>query len=238
MSIQLSSRLQFIANLISRNTSFADIGSDHAYLPTYICLRDSRARAVAGEVVHGPYESAMQTVSKFELHDRIDVRLGDGLDVITDRDHINEVVIAGMGGTLIATILNKGKDKLRTVNRLIIQPNNNEMNVREAFLSLGFVLTAEYILEENELIYEILVAERKEITEATEPYRLENKKKQLLFGPFLSEERSPIFIKKWRNEGQSLIKTIEQMKQSTAEDVHEKIKTFQKKIKWIEEVIS
>lgn len=238
MSIQLSARLQFIANLISRNESFADIGSDHAYLPTYVCLRDEHARAIAGEVVQGPYESALQTVEKYNLHNRIDVRLGNGLDVISKQDRINEIVIAGMGGTLIANILHDGKDKLRTINRLIIQPNNNEMKVRKAFLKLDFVLTAEYILEENKLLYEILVAERKEITKADTPYELPLKNKQLLFGPFLSEERSPVFVKKWRNEHNKLIKTIEQMERSKDKDVQMKIKSFQQKISWIKEVIS
>lgn len=238
MSIQLSARLQFIANLITQNASFADIGSDHAYLPTYVCLRDKDANAIAGEVVQGPYESALQTVKKHNLHHRIDVRLGSGLDVISIHDRITEIVIAGMGGTLIANILLDGKGKLRTIDRLILQPNNNEMKVRQVLLKLGFVLTEEYILEENNLIYEILVAERKEITKAKEPYKLAIKDKQLWFGPFLSEERSPVFVKKWRNEKDKLMKTIEQMERSKSKDVQVKIKSFRQKISWIQEVIS
>lgn len=238
MTIQLSNRLQFIANLISPNETFADIGSDHAYLPAYVCLRDENSRAIAGEVVQGPYESARETIAKYNLHDRVDVRLGNGLDVISSQDQVNEIVIAGMGGKLIANILYDSKEKLKHVNRLILQPNNNEITVRKTLITLDFILTAEYILEENNLIYEILVAERKEISLKDQPYDPVNKTKQLLFGPYLSRERSSVFIKKWRNEQEKLSRTIKQMKRSKVSDVQTKIKSFQQKISWIEEVIS
>src|SRR5699024_11221845 len=117
---------------------------------------------------------------------------------------------AGMGGTLISTILDNGKEKLQKVNRLIIQPNNNELRVRETFLKLGFLLTDEYILEENNLIYEILVAEKKEVSsKKKDPYDINTKEKQLLFGPILYKEKSSVFIKKWQQERKKLEKTIQ-----------------------------
>jgi len=239
MTLQLSNRLQFIANLISGNVLFADIGSDHAYLPCYVCLQDPHAQSIAGEVAKGPYERALQTVAKYDLHERIDVRLGNGLDIIQTDDRIEEIVIAGMGGTLISTILDNGKEKLQKVNRLIIQPNNNELRVRETFLKLGFLLTDEYILEENNLIYEILVAEKKEVSsKKKDPYDINTKEKQLLFGPILYKEKSSVFIKKWQQERKKLEKTIQQMKRSEDQTVQMKIKSFEERINWIEEVIS
>lgn len=238
MTLSISKRLEFISTLINEKKLFADIGSDHAYLPCYICLQDEEARAIAGEVVQGPYNSAVETVRKHQLEDRIDVRLGSGLTVLNEEDEVSDIVIAGMGGTLISQILLSDTQTLQRVERLILQPNNNEHKVRQTCIQIGYVLTAEYILEENGLIYEILVAERKEITNEIEPYDLINKEKQLLFGPFLSKEKSDIFIKKWNKEHQKLRKTIKQMQQSDNELVHKKINTFKQKISWIEEVIS
>src|SRR5690625_3177737 len=131
MEIQLSERLYRIAKLLRPGTIFADIGSDHAYLPCYVCLQDDKTIANAGEVAEGPYNRARQTVEQYELTDRVDVRLGNGLEVIQKNDLVCEVVIAGMGGSLISTILSEGNDKLLQIDRLILQPNNNERRVRE-----------------------------------------------------------------------------------------------------------
>lgn len=64
MPIQMSERLKRIADEIPNGAFFADIGSDHAYLPCYVCLRDEKARAIAGEVAKGPYLNALNTVKK------------------------------------------------------------------------------------------------------------------------------------------------------------------------------
>ncbi|HLS22517.1 MAG TPA: tRNA (adenine(22)-N(1))-methyltransferase TrmK [Pseudogracilibacillus sp.] len=238
MEIKLSERLYRIAKLLRPGTIFADIGSDHAYLPCYVCLQDKNSLAIAGEVAEGPYNRARQTVEQYELTDQIDVRLGNGLEVIRKSDSVYEVVIAGMGGSLISTILTKGKDQLRQVERLIIQPNNNERKVRETLRKLGFILTEEYILEENGIIYEIFVACRKDVTNQSDPYIEENLSKQLLFGPYLMKEKSSIFIKKWTSEKQKLKQTIDQMSKSSQSHIRDKINRFKKRLQWIEEVLS
>src|SRR5690625_254647 len=99
-AINLSKRLTTIATFLPSGAYFADIGSDHAYLPCYVCIHDKEARAIAGEVNEGPYNSACETVKAYELNNQIEVRLGDGLHVI-DNEQIKQVVIAGMGGSLI-----------------------------------------------------------------------------------------------------------------------------------------
>src|SRR5690625_3858580 len=101
--IKLSKRLQKIADIITKGSYFVDIGSDHAYLPCFVCLSDPTTKAIAGEVREGPYERALETVNYYQLGDQIQVRLGNGLNVIDE--NVNEVVIAGMGGSLISKII-------------------------------------------------------------------------------------------------------------------------------------
>ena len=237
--ITINQRLKIISTYLSRGTIFADIGSDHAFLPAYVCLNDSSARAIAGEVNEGPYQRALETVKKYELSSVIDVRLGDGLDVLK-KNEIRELVIAGMGGTLITTILEKGKEKLGAVERIIVQPNINERKVREWLYSNQFRIRDEKMIKENGHIYEVIVGERvkdKQQTYEMDSLSAEELKKQLMFGPFLLKSKTAVFYEKWNEQKNKHKNIIEQMKQAQVRN-ESKIEQFEKELKWIEEVLS
>ncbi|MHC8522589.1 tRNA (adenine(22)-N(1))-methyltransferase [Rossellomorea sp. H39__3] len=157
-SEKLSKRLETVVSYIPKNSTIADIGSDHAYLPCYAVQAGIAASAIAGEVVKGPFESALKQVKLNALENQVDVRLGDGLDVLRPGE-VDCITIAGMGGTLIASILEKGKDKVENA-RLILQPNVSAVSIRVWLMDNGWSLTNEEILEEDGKIYEVLVAEK------------------------------------------------------------------------------
>ena len=95
-------------------------------------------KAVAGEVAKGPYESAVKNVRREGFSEAITVRLADGLFAIEAGDAVDTVTIAGMGGPLIATILESGKDRLSQVKRIITQPNIYSRSIREWAVSNGW----------------------------------------------------------------------------------------------------
>lgn len=229
--INISNRLKQVASFVSKGAFLADIGSDHAYLPAYICTYDSTLRAIAGEVRQGPYLNAKQTVERFQLTDKIEVRLGNGLEVLDER--VNEVTIAGMGGSLIQTILESEQDQLRHVQKIIAQPNNNEVEVRKTFQRLGFHLTNELIMEENGHIYEILVGERGGVScyDATINMTI-----QLQFGPCLMNEKHPLFILKWQRELEGKEAVLKEISRAT-NILPEKIHAIQEQIQLIKEVV-
>lgn len=233
--IKLSNRLKMVASYLPKGTFFVDIGSDHAYLPCYICLKDETSHAIAGEVREGPYKRALETVEAYQLTNKVEVRLGNGLDIINYDDGVKELVVAGMGGSLISQIIESGKEKLTTVNRLILQPNNAAHLVRKLLLELGYSLTHEDILEENNHIYEIIVADK--IKNEQSQWNPTEMEKQLLFGPILMKEKSPVFFKKWKMEKQKLIKVIHQMKNAKNID-YEKLAQYETQLKWMEEILS
>lgn len=231
-TVKLSKRLEKVSTFITAGAVFADIGSDHAYLPCHVCLRDDKARAIAGEVNQGPFNSAIEAVTKNNLSDRIDVRLGDGLSVLQD-DEVNLVVVAGMGGSLIKTILEEGKDRLRSVKRIVTQPNVDERNLRKWFNENDYIITNEVIIEENGHIYEIIVADR---GADENPYTDEFKEKQLLFGPLLLKNKSNIFYQKWSRESAKRVNVITEMKKANEQN-QEKIEVFKTELSWIQEVL-
>ncbi len=192
---QLSKRLATAASYINKGARLADIGSDHAYLPCHLAQKSRISFGIAGEVVMGPFASAKKQIQASQVEEVVEARLGDGLQVIEKTDQIDTITICGMGGDLIARILDDGskKNKLDSVKRLILQPNNAELKLRRWLINHDYVIIDETILEENDKIYEILVAEPgvNPLSYSFEDY---------LFGRILRTEKSTIFVKKWKKE--------------------------------------
>lgn len=231
-ALHLSKRLQVVADYVDEGARLADIGSDHAYLPCYLVEDNKIERAVAGEVVEGPYQNAKKEVESRSLQDRIAVRLGDGLSVLKESDSINTVTIAGMGGSLIRSILESGQElkKIDGSETLILQPNINERTLREYLVENNYKITDESIIKENEKIYEIIKANpSKEPISYTE--------KELLFGPVLLEVKPPIFIEKWKSMLQKNQFILSQMDQAKAADKLKK-KALKEELDLIKEVLS
>lgn len=231
---ELSQRLTVVAQYLIVGKSMADIGSDHAYLPCYAYLKGIVPYAVAGELNEGPYLSAKQLVEKLSLNTVISVRKGDGLSIVNVNE-VHQITIAGMGGSLITSILAEGQSKLKNIERLILQPNVASDRVREWLATNGWRLHAEDILEEGNHIYEVLVAEP---GNSDDLYASE-REKALLFGPFLMQKKSVVFRKKWQLEYEKTEKLIfELQKASSTEQVEEKINKKKKRLEQIKEILA
>jgi tRNA (adenine22-N1)-methyltransferase len=230
---KLSKRLERVALNIPDGSILADIGSDHAYLPCFAVIKGLAVSAIAGEVAEGPYLSAKNQVVQTGLEQCIAVRKGDGLDVLK-RDEATCVTIAGMGGTLIASILDRGKDKLGSVKRLVLQPNVGSHNVRKWLIENDWQLISEEILDEDDKIYEILIAEK---GQPLVPYS-SDRDSDIFLGPFLKKEKNPIFIKKWTMEiahWENILKQLETTASNS--DISQKRSELLKQIKMVEEAL-
>ena len=203
----LPARLACVASLVSAGARVADIGSDHAYLPAALVLDGKIDFAIAGEVVKGPYENAVHEIKDHQLEGQVIPRLADGLAAIEPADKVDTITIAGMGGSLIASILEKDKNKLTGIKRLVLQPNVGESQLREWLMNNHYQIMNEKIIEEDNHIYEIIVAEPSVV-----PFRYS--KYELDFGPFLLENKGPVFRKKWQEYLQREAHVIDQMQKA------------------------
>lgn len=230
-AVQLSKRLDSVAKYVEDGARLADIGSDHAYLPCALIEQSKIEFAVAGEVVKGPFDRAKKEVSIRGLEKAIDVRFGNGMDVVKEEDRINTVTVCGMGGTLIQQILANGLEHeiLKGAEKLILQPNVGEYTLRKYLQEKQYVLTAEEILEENDKIYEIVVVEPSD-------KKIQYTEKELRYGPYLLKEKSDIFVRKWTKEREKLLFVKKQIEHSK-KDQGNKIKEISERIREIEEVI-
>ncbi|GIP20518.1 class I SAM-dependent methyltransferase [Paenibacillus sp. J22TS3] len=225
--MKLSARLQQICDQLPEGCRFADIGSDHALLPVAALKNGKAVFAVAGEVNDGPLEAAKRQVHSSGLQERISVRKGNGLEVITPGE-VDVITIAGMGGALIVSILSEGMSKLDGVERLILQPNVGEDLVRRWLLEQDWYLSSESILEEDGKIYEVLTADRtgqagdlnrQLYTDRPLPGcgQQLTKERLLLMGPWLSERPDAVFFDKWSSEIEKLEKVRRQISKSELE---------------------
>ena len=187
-NIKLSKRLQAIYDLVPQSNVLADIGSDHAFLPIALVLNGKVTRAYASEVNEGPYEATVKNIEKHGVGNYVIPVLSDGISEL-EKD-VNTISICGMGGSLIVDILDKDKEKLEHVETLVLEPNNNEENVRIWLMNNGFEIAFEKLIEEDGRYYEIIKA-----VKGSANYS----KEELFFGPILLGEKSESFVKKWSN---------------------------------------
>ncbi|MCO6017845.1 MULTISPECIES: tRNA (adenine(22)-N(1))-methyltransferase [Carnobacterium] len=228
---QLSMRLAKAAAYVPKKARLADIGSDHAYLPCALTLNHQIDFAIAGEVVIGPFQTAKEQVERLKLTNTIDVRLGNGLDVLTLEDKITAITICGMGGSLIASILENGiqKKQLSGKERLILQPNIGEYTLRNWLMNHSYQIIAEELIEEDQKKYEIIIAEK---SEQVQTYT----DQELKYGVFLKNTPSTIFIDKWQSELEKKQTILASLKKSST-DQSEKIQRVEREMKEIEELI-
>lgn len=154
--LNLSPRLMTIAELITKTNVLADIGTDHAYLPTYLIQSGRCKHAIASDIKSGPLKRAAATAEKYNVKDKISLRLGAGLDTVTVSDRADTIVIAGMGGLVIADILRNAPDIVSAADQIILQPMTMLPELREYIYSECLGKITEHLAFEGSKIYNII----------------------------------------------------------------------------------
>ncbi|MEG0979178.1 MAG: class I SAM-dependent methyltransferase [Oscillospiraceae bacterium] len=140
--MSLRPRLKMTADMVREGVVVADIGTDHAYLPAYLLLNHKVVGAVAADLREMPLKNAKETLMTYGLIDKIPLVLSNGLDNL-DADCADDIVIAGMGGIIIAEILGRCPWIFDSNKRLIIQPMSHAEDVRRFFVQNGFEIIKE-----------------------------------------------------------------------------------------------
>ena len=154
--LELTPRLQAVAELVPQNAALADIGTDHAYLPAWLLGRGQVRRAIAADINQGPLDRARLTAQQYHCTEQMDFRLCDGLAGISP-DEVDTIVIAGMGGETIAAILQAAPWVQDARYALILQPMSAQPDLRSWLWYNGFSIKNEQIVREGDKLYNILV---------------------------------------------------------------------------------
>jgi tRNA (adenine22-N1)-methyltransferase len=181
--IKLSHRLNAIASFVRNNAKIVDIGCDHALLDIYLVTNNPNIKSIAVDVKEGALKQAEKNIEKYNVKGSIDLRLGNGLDIIS-KDEINTIIISGLGGPKIIEILSKDLDKLSNVEYLVIQSNTDFYHLRKSICKYGYYILNEVLVKENNIIYVII-----HFKKGKKFYKLSD----YLFGPCLRKEKSSLY---------------------------------------------
>ena len=182
---KLSARLLAAADFVRQGSFVADVGSDHAYLPIYLCSLGKIKGALASDINEGPVARAQINIASYHLGKKISVLRTDGLSGV-EKFSPDDIVICGMGGELICSIIDSAEWTKNKNIRLILQPMTHAEKLREYLISNGFSIIGETILKEDK-IYQIICAE---YSGAVSDYS----ELELIFGRHNLEKRSEVFL--------------------------------------------
>ncbi len=146
-----------MASLVREGAAFADVGTDHAYLPLFL-LAEGRVRsAVASDVAKGPLERAARNIEAAGYEGRIKLLLANGLCGMQALG-LTDIAVCGMGGEIIAEILEKAPFVKNDAVQLLLQPMTRADALRQYLAASGFGVRAERYVADGEHIYLVLSA--------------------------------------------------------------------------------
>ena len=151
----LDRRLSACAGLVRPGAVVCDVGTDHAYLPCELVLSGKTPRAIAADLHPGPLDSAARHIRESGCAGRIEPVLSDGLRGVPPGG-ADDIVIAGMGGELIARIVLECGWLREPQRRLILQPMTRAPFLRAELLRHGFSILEEVPVVERGHGYAVL----------------------------------------------------------------------------------
>lgn len=217
MAIHLSKRLTALANMVTDGNRLADIGTDHGYIPIYLCQTGKIPSALAMDIGKGPLQQAQTHIAEHGLSEQIKTRLSDGMAALQFGE-ADTILIAGMGGGLVMKILSEGAEKLTGKEELILQPQSEIALVREFLRVRNFqILNEDMILEDGKYYPMMKVSQQK----AAEQTKILPQEVADAFGPVLLQKRHPV-LKEWlERELRTTNSVIEQL---SVQPDHERIR--------------
>ena len=151
--LQLQPRLQLLADMVPPGSRLADVGTDHGYIPVWLLQRGRIAAAIASDIGAEPLQHAKQTAAEYEVNS-IDFRLCPGLDAIAPEE-ADTIVIAGMGGETIQTILEAASWTARGEHLLLLQPMTKVEYLRKWVIDNGYCFTEERLVLDKNYLYPV-----------------------------------------------------------------------------------
>jgi len=149
-----------VADFVTKGNRVADVGCDHAYTSIFLAKNKIASHVIAMDINQGPIDRAKENIIKYGCENQIDVRKSNGLEKL-NIDEADTIIIAGMGGALMAQILTDKIEIMRSARELILQPQSEIHKVRQLLTNQEFIIREENMLKEDGKYYVILKATKR-----------------------------------------------------------------------------
>ena len=229
-NVQISQRLQAVAQLVTKKRKVADVGCDHAYTSIYLVQQGIASQVIALDVNRGPLERAKINIEKYGMQQQIQTRLSDGIKELKPGE-VHTLLIAGMGGPLMQRILMGHPEVLEQVDELVLQPQSEIREVRIFLESIGFGICQEGMLMDEGKYYVMMKARKGETSQILERevfYR---------YGKYLLENRNLCLQQYLQRELDNFENIRQKIQKNTSEKSRQKIMELQEEIRLCKEAL-
>lgn len=217
MKAVLDKRLSAVSGYVSGKT-LLDVGTDHAKLPVWLLLENKIEKALATDINEGPLKFAKELIKETNFEEKISAFINDGIKGI-DLSEVSDISICGMGGELIAEILEKGKDEHYYNINFILNPMTRDDELRR-YLSLnGFVIRDETAVCQNGKVYSVMKASfedgKREISSLEAligPFRGESEEEKAYIDKVINRYKKQLCDNEKREKSEKIIRELEGIK--------------------------
>lgn len=256
--VQLSKRLQAVADFVDNCGILADVGTDHGYIPVCLVEWGKARRAIAMDVNQGPLLRAEEHIRRYGMGKRIETRLSDGCSALKPGE-ADVIVISGLGGGLMMEILRQGEQVVRTAESLVLQPQSELMAFREFLYENGYEVKAETMVQEDGKYYPVIKARtaasagmsEESTTAGREPYLPANLPGHISeeqyariafrYGPMLLAQNHPVLREYLLNQKEQKEKILLHLRENARqnargrmEEVQQELEDVRKALEWFE----
>lgn len=152
--IKLSKRLKRIADLIDNGVSVIDVGTDHGYVPNFLCINNISKDIIATDISENSLNKSIQLTQELNNEKYIKNILSNGIV----KEPRGNIIIAGLGGIQIAEIIKNQIEVCQDAKKLILQPMQKTSILRRELMDNCFEIFDEDIIYEDDKFFEILLA--------------------------------------------------------------------------------
>ncbi|MDD2959927.1 MAG: class I SAM-dependent methyltransferase [Lachnospiraceae bacterium] len=224
--MNLSKRLNAVANLVTPGNRLADVGTDHGYIPIELIKAGRIPWAAALDINKGPLQRAAEHIRREGLEKQIETRLSDGLAKVRVQE-ADSVVIAGMGGGLTIQILERGEEILPSLKELILQPQSEIEKVRRWLENHDFSIQEEDMVLEDGKFYPMMRAVHGSMRLSGE---IDAK-----YGPVLLHNKNSCLLEFLRWEAGIKEQVKERLQQSGGDSAAQRMLEVEQALRWNQE---
>lgn len=228
--------MKYICEEVIPGRTVADIGTDHGIVPMYLLANKIVPFCIMTDVNKGPILKARDNLFSSGLDAScFRLILGDGLKVL-EPGCVSTVIIAGMGGELIQSIILSAKDVAATVDRFVLQPRSKSSVLRTALVENGYAIVGERLAREGGRICQIITVEHADRTQL--PVETFPEELDLFIPPMLYERRDPLLTEFLKGKKKAACLILDGIKDKTGPDIEEKRAFWTSRIDQIENMLA